>query len=367
MEIAVIGGGIVGAALTYWLARAGAKVTLYEAAEPGQGTSGASFAWLNASNKPPRAYHDLNAAGMAEHAGLARECAGDNWAHFTGGLHWSATPAGRERLGDLAAHLNAWDYPVEVMTPAQAMELEPGLALDPEEIEQVWYTPGEGWADAPLLIRTVLARAGELGAVVRTHAAVTAIEAAGGRVTGLRLATDEVVGVDAAVNCAGPRTAEVAALAGVTLPVGRAPGLLAVTAPVEPCGRVVCHADNIYFRPEPAGGLVLGHADDLDATVTAETPRTPPPPACAELLNRATRYRPAVTVAGLAAARIGVRPMPADGLTIAGLLPSYANFYVAVTHSGVTLGPLLGRLVAETIISGAAPAQLAPFTPNRFA
>jgi glycine/D-amino acid oxidase-like deaminating enzyme len=366
MEIAVIGGGIVGAALTYRLARADARVTLYEAAEPGQGTSSSSFAWLNSSNKPPRAYHDLNVAGMAEHAALAREFGGDGWAHFTGGLHWSATPAGRDRLRDLAAWLNAWEYPVETMTPGRAAELEPGLALDSAQIEQVWYAPGEGWADVPLLIRTVLARAGELGATVRVHAAVTAIEAAGGRVTGLRLAHGEAVGVDVAVNCAGPRAAEVAALAGVALPVGRVPGLLTVTAPVEPRGRVFCHADNIYFRPDPAGGLVLGHADDLDATVTDETPRTPLPPACAELLVRAAGYRPAVRAAGLTAARIGVRPMPADGLTIAGRLPGYENFYTAVTHSGVTLGPLLGRLLAEAITTGTAPAQLAPFRPDRF-
>ncbi len=54
-------------------------------------------------------------------------------------------------------------------------------------------------------------------------------------------------------------------------------------------------------------------------------------------------------------------------MTIAGPLPGFANLHVAVTHSGVTLGPLLGRLLAEELLGGAPAAQLAPFRPDRFA
>ncbi len=69
--------------------------------------------------------------------------------------------------------------------------------------------------------------------------------------------------------------------------------------------------------------------------------------------------------AGIAAARIGVRSLPRDGVSIVGKIPGYANAYIAVTHSGVTLGPLLGRLLAAEIM-GDESAQLAPFRPDRF-
>lgn len=367
-EVIVIGAGVVGAAVTYRLAQAGARVALLDAGEPGRGTSAASFAWLNSHNKQPRAYHDLNAAGIAEHRALAAEFAAAPWLHLDGELEWAATPAENDALRANADRLRAWDYPIEsVPTERVTRELEPGLRLDPRAVPEVWLAPGEGWADVPLLIRHLLDRARELGAAVRPRSAVTAIEHRGGRVTGVRLADGTALPADAVVNCAGPRADEVAALADVALPLTREPGLLAVSAPVARPLRHVCHAASITLRPDPSGGLVLAHPEDLDRTIRADTPTDPLPPACAELLDRAAPFYPDLGRAGLAAARIGVRPIPADGVTIAGRLPGFANLYAAVTHSGVTLGALLGRLMAEELVTGAPPAQLAPFRPDRFA
>ena len=65
--------------------------------------------------------------------------------------------------------------------------------------------------------------------------------------------------------------------------------------------------------------------------------------------------------------RVGVRPMPADRHTIAGRIPGLDNAWVIATHSGVTLGPLLGRLLSDEILGGVSHATLAPFRPERFA
>ncbi|HEX5503338.1 MAG TPA: FAD-dependent oxidoreductase, partial [Thermomicrobiales bacterium] len=360
-EIVVVGAGMVGAAVAYRLARRGARVTLIDAGEPGAGTSASSFAWYNAHQKPPRAYHDLNAAGMAEHAALAREFGAAPWYHPTGALAWATTPEGDEGLRRDAERLVAWDYPVEAVETARVTrELEPGLALDPAVVPRVWLTPGEGWIDAPALVRALVAAAREHGATVLTRSAVVGIERAGGRVGGARLADGARLAADVVVDCAGPRAAAVAALAGVALPIERVPGLLAVSAP-GPAPRHICHGPEIAFRPDATGGVLMGHADTLDRTIAADTPLVPPPPACAELLARTARWWPAAGRAGLAAARIGVRPVPADGVSVVGPAPDLAGFYVAVTHSGVTLGPLLGRLVAEELVGGEAPAPLAPF------
>lgn len=366
-EVVVIGGGIVGASVADRLTERGARVTLVDAGRPSAGTSAASFAWLNSFNKAPRAYHELNVAGIAEHRALAGEFGRAPWLHLSGGFQWATTPAGREELRRHAARLRDWGYPVEAVAPERVTrELEPGLALDAGAVEEIWYTPDEGWVDAPLLVERLVVRARERGAVTRAASPVTAIARASGRIGGVTLADGTVLRADAVVDCAGPRAAEVAALAGVALPVERVPGLLAVTAPLARPLSHVCHAPDVALRPDPTGGVVLGHATTLDQTVTAETPPVPPPPACAELLARAGRALPAVTRAGVAAARIGVRPVPVDGLTIAGAAPGLAGFYVAVTHSGITLGPLLGRLLAEELVTGMPPARLAPFRPDRF-
>lgn len=365
-EVAVIGGGLVGAAAADRLSAAGARVTLIDAGEVGRGTSASSFAWLNSARKEPRAYHDLNVAGIAAHVALAGEFAAAPWLHRDGGLHWATTEAGEASLRDQAGRLRAWGYAMEEITAADARELEPGLLLDREVVRAVWHTPVEGWCDVPLLIRALLDRARERGAAVRAGAGVVAVERSGDRVAGLRLASGETVGADAVIVCAGPRTAEVAALFGVALPVARVPGLLAVTAPVSLPLRRVCLTEQITLRPDPSGGLVLAHANDLDATIDAETPLSPLPPACDIALARGGEFFPEAMRAGLAAARIGIRPIPADHVSIVGALPAHANAYVVATHSGVTLGPLLGRLIAEEALTGHPAAQTAPFRPDRF-
>ncbi len=86
-DVLVIGAGCVGANVAYRLAERGATVTVLDAGSPGDGTSGASFAWTNSFSKTPRDYHDLNVAGMEEHAALSKELGG-GWLHQDGALAW---------------------------------------------------------------------------------------------------------------------------------------------------------------------------------------------------------------------------------------------------------------------------------------
>ena len=87
-EIIVVGAGVLGTSVAYRLARAGAKVTVLEATRVGGGTSGISFAWTNANNKTPRAYFDLNVAGMRAHAALKDEFGATPWWHDGGRVEW---------------------------------------------------------------------------------------------------------------------------------------------------------------------------------------------------------------------------------------------------------------------------------------
>ena len=84
----IVGAGIIGAALAARLAEHDAEVTVVEADQPGRGTSGSSLAWVNANDKPPRAYHDLNVAGMRAWRQWADRLGGD-WFRPGGSLHWA--------------------------------------------------------------------------------------------------------------------------------------------------------------------------------------------------------------------------------------------------------------------------------------
>ena len=61
-----------------------------------------------------------------------------------------------------------------------------------------------------------------------------------------------------------------------------------------------------------------------------------------------------------------VRPIPADGLPIMGPSREFSGLYVAVMHSGVTLGALAGRLIAQEIICGTPVEILEPYRLERF-
>jgi glycine/D-amino acid oxidase-like deaminating enzyme len=84
------------------------------------------------------------------------------------------------------------------------------------------------------------------------------------------------------------------------------------------------------------------------------------------MLERAARVFPAARDVTVAEYRVGVRPMPSDGHTIAGRVPGFGNAWMIATHSAITLGALLGGLIADEIVRGASSAMLAPFRPDRF-
>src|SRR3989475_13276794 len=122
------------------------------------------------------------------------------------------------------------------------------------------------------------------------------------------------------IFCVGPSTQAFVAPLGVRVPVGRVPGLLAVTSPpAQPLRRVV-HAPGIHLRPDAGGGLLLG-AEDVDAPAAEARSPSRLGELAALLLERAAHGVPAARGVKGVDRRVGVRPMPPDRRTIAGRRP----------------------------------------------
>src|SRR5690242_11521824 len=93
-RIAVVGAGVIGAAVARELAVRGARVWLLDRNDRADGTTAVSFAWLNAHRKLEPAYHRLNVAGMAEHAALVARLSSLRRWHFPAGhLEYATDPA----------------------------------------------------------------------------------------------------------------------------------------------------------------------------------------------------------------------------------------------------------------------------------
>jgi glycine/D-amino acid oxidase-like deaminating enzyme len=105
----------------------------------------------------------------------------------------------------------------------------------------------------------------------------------------------------------------------------------------------------------------------LDARLLTETPETVLPDAPDFLLTHTAQHLPAISQRReTGTVRVCDRVMPADELPIIGRLPDAEGVTVAVTHSGVTLAPLIAALLAEEILTGKLPPILRPFSPHRF-
>lgn len=360
-DVAVIGVGIVGASAVLALARAGARVIALDAGVPGAGTSSTSFAWVNSVRKEPEIYHRLNAEGMAAHRALARELGTDGGYHEGGSLEWSEGGDAERELRTRVARLASRGYSATLIGRHEAQDHEPALTI-PDHVKEVAFYGAEGWLDAPRAISRLL---GASGAEVRQGTRVRSFRKRNDHVEAVVLDDGEIE-AESVLVCVGPGTQAFLSTVGVAIPVGRAPGLLAVTSrPAQALSRVV-HAPGIHLRPDASGGLLLG-ATDVDGLITETSSRETAFAVAGQLLDRAARVFPAAKDVRLVDARIGVRPMPGDGVTIAGRVPGFANAWMLATHSGVTLGPLLGRLIADEIVAGTSSTVLAPFRPDRFA
>ena len=366
LRIAVIGAGIVGASVAFRLAESGgARVGIVDESLPGSGTTSASFAWANANDKTPRDYFELNSAGLEEHFRLRDELGGAPWLYPGGNIEWAGDAAALEGLEHRVERLRSWGYAAEWWRASRVNEvLEPQVNF-PGPDTPVAFFPHEAWVDAPRLAKALVELARRSGAETRFGNAVEEIETESGRVSALRLKGGERLPVDAVINAAGPEADRVAALLGRSLPLESRKGLISRLAVEEPLiGRLV-HSQYVNLRPDGPGRVVLNHGW-ADQKLESDNARTEDS-LSQELLEHARRVVPALESAKVEEVRVGVRPMPEDGRSCVGAVAELPGYYEAVTHSGVTLGPLLGRLLAWEILSGEVDDLISPFRPDRFA
>ncbi|XVQ13126.1 NAD(P)/FAD-dependent oxidoreductase [Spirillospora sp. CA-255316] len=364
MRVAVIGAGVVGAAVAAGLTRRGAEVVLLDRDVPGAGTTATTVAWINSNNKDPEHYFAFNHAAVRAHHALA--AGGGDWFVPTGNLEVAASDEHRAWLAERVAKLRGRGYPVRYVTADEARALEPDL-VRPGGADYAFF-PEEAHAHPIRLLARFLGEARDGGARVETGAEVREI-ASSPAGAALTLADGRTLTADIAVTCAGRWTQEVAASAGLTVPMldprvsGRATNAyLGVTSPVPARLSRYVTTGGLNLRPD-GGGRILLHALELDAT--ADPAAEPAPAIGAEMLSRLAGVLGPVAGARIERLVVGQRAMPGDGLTVAGFADGHARVYVVATHSGITLSALLAEEVAAEV-HGAESAWLSRYRPARF-
>jgi len=380
-DTTIVGGGIVGCTAGFYLSRKGLKVAIVEKDTIGCGTTSNSFAWVNATAKIfDEKYHRLNAAGHNMYCDLMVEFGEDNLgAQPMGalGVISKSDESGYAAAQKQARLLDEYDYPFAWIGLKQLRTMEPHInfADDAEAI----FSMSDPYLDAPTFARFMADQVRQLGGSVYENCAAHELLATDeGVVTGLK--TDEgTFDTPNVLVTTGPGTPEVLSqLTGydgfaARFPMRKVPGLLVTTPSTAPHRLVrsvvyMSGTEEFHVQTEAGGGLRLG-ADDIDGKIAEDHSPENLRAQAIELLRRTKRIIPGfVGESCIDECRlgVGVRPYPEDGMSLVGSLPGSEGLHVVATHSGVSLAPIIGTLMADSIINGELPEQLKPFSLERF-
>ena len=329
----VVGAGIVGASVAYHAARAGAVVTLVDAGRPGGGVTADSFAWIGSAGVRTGPAAGMRVAATDEYRRLEGELPGLP-VRWSGSLSW--------RTGESAPAAGPGQEIVDAATVAM---LEPNVVQPPDWA--VW-SAGDGAADPVGVTERLIAGARDHAARVHADVPVIAVRRdAAGRVVGVETAAGFLAG-ETVVLAAGVATAALAAPLGVRVPVDPSPSpLFQFRAPAD-LVRTVVNTQDFDLR-QVARDRLIAAADSRERTLAAIR-STFRGAASVELLN----------------ARVGARPMPADGEPIVGPLAEVPGLYLAVMHSAITLAPAVGRLIASELVDDTIEPALTGCRLDRF-
>lgn len=377
-DVVVIGAGAVGAAVAWYAAAAGLRVTVLERGSIVAGSTSACEGNLLVSDKEAGPEldlalysHDLWAGELLEYRDL--------WEFdFKGGLVVAATEAGQAGLTELAVRQRAAGVQVDDVPVSEVPALEPFLTRD---ITGAAYYRQDCQVQPVLLAAHLLRMARERGATVLTGTAVTGFLRDGDAVTGVVTGTDDgsagEIFAPVVVNAAGAWAGDVAALAGVDMPVLPRRGFVLVTEPLPPtvfhkvyAGEYVASTQSsdaglqtsTVIESTHGGTVLIGSSRERVGFDT-----TPSLPAIREIARKALRLYPSLAEVSILRSYLGFRPYCLDHLPVIGDDPRAPGLWHAAGHEGAGIGLSVGtaKLLVQAITGQQTDLDLRAFACDR--
>ena len=371
LRVGIVGGGIVGASLAMHLAQAGAKVVLFEKSGPAQGATQNSFAWVNAFVDDAH-YRELRLQSLIAYRQLDKALSLNMvWGGY---LNWAGDAGDVALVRANAKQLDGTPYPVRAIDAGEFSKLDPHVT--PGVITEAFFSSIDAHLDPVFVTRKFLDTAAKAGAKVLYPCELTAIEVSAGRLKSVTTNQGNFT-LDRLVVAAGVDTPRVLSMVGYPLKLKHAPGILAHSASLPPLTRQVHDAPGGLSFKQMADGSVVG----------TDAPNPPDIPVHREILAHAEQFPteqlrqyhgnriltkigqflPPARDVKLDRLTLGFRPIPIDEFPVMGALPGLPDIHVAVTHSGVTLAPIIGRLTAREVLTSVRAKMFGPYRPERFA
>lgn len=265
-DVVIIGGGIIGCATAYYLAKRGVRPVLLEQGEIASQQSGHNWGFVRQQGRDP-----VEVPLMMEcnriWRGLETELRAD--------VGW--VPGGNLRVAEDATRTALYE---EWLPIAREAGLDTRLLTGDEvaallpTMTRRWvggmYTPSDGHADPVKATQAFRRAAVEHGARIYTGCVVEAVETAGGAVRGV-VTTQGEIRADTVVCAAGAWSASLARRLGLQLPQRRVRATAARTTPAPPLTRLAVWGADVAFRQRPDGRFILAAAGGSDYDVTLDS------------------------------------------------------------------------------------------------
>ncbi len=381
-RVVIVGGGVIGTSVAYHLAAAGWNdVVLLE-----QGSLSCGTTWhaaglvglLRATESGTRLvqYSAELYAGLEAETGLStgyKQC---------GGVIVARTQDRMVQLRRTAATAAAYDLECAMLSPAEAAERWPVMAVE-DLLGAIWL-PGDGKANPTDLTMSLARGARQRGARVFEHVRVldftTVEEPTGPRVTGVRTDQGDVE-AEVVVNCAGQWAKALADKVGVTVPLHSAEHFYVVTDQIDgvhPDLPILRDPDGYTYFKEEVGGLVVGGFEP-EAKPWVSPDQIPHPfefqlldedwEHFSVLMDEAVRRIPVLAETGIRKFYNGPESFTPDNQFVLGEAPGLRNYFVGAGFNSVGIASAggAGRALAEWIVEGNPTTDLVGVDIRRFA
>jgi len=382
IDVAVIGGGVIGSSIAYYLAKENLKVSLFERGELASGASGANQGAVVAQFFKGRLL-DLVTESKKMFRSLVYELGYDFEVDVVGSVicldredQWPVIEAN-------AQELRQKNVSVKLISGKELRELDPDFA---EDIPGASVCEDDLLLDPIKLVYGFALAAEKLGAEVNKFTEVRKIKLENGEVRSILTDRGEIK-TNFIVNAAGAWSPIVGEMVGLKIPVRPRRGQIIVTEPVRLARlRNVLDADYLTtafdleavtkakdpriklgvaasLTQPRSGNWLLGSSRDspgLDERTTVETLRY--------IARRAIRFIPKLENVNIIRTFAGLRPLSDDGKHIVGKVEGIEGLVLATAHhgEGIVFAPVTGKLVAELIKSGRPSLSIDEFNLSRF-
>ena len=365
-DVIIVGGGVVGLAVGYVLAREGVSCLILDRRETGREASWAGAGLLppiSDAQRPPshptlalrawsaRLYPEWSAA-LLEETGI------DNGYRRTGGVDLAWNEAEEQALRTAAGRWRVEGIAYERLAPGDFDRVEPALNSD---LRLAYFLPDRAQIRNPRHLRALAAAFLNRGGRIEPFRAVEGFTVRGDRVTEVRT-SGGTHQADRVVLAAGAWSGDLLNGLGVRAPTPPVKGQIVLIRGERPLLRRIVEHNKTYLIPRDDGRILIG-ATEEDAGFDA----MPTDTAYRGLLDAAFRLCPTLQETKVEATWAGLRPGSFDTRPYIGPAPGLQNLIVATGHkrAGLQLSTATAELVADLILGRTPQLDLSYFRVDR--